>query len=414
MTAALPAASRLRERGLQGGGGGDGAQGEAAEQAVEPHPHAAAREALAAEQDHAGVEAEIRAEPQRIAPRGHGRQAVVADVVDEPAAAVQQDPQAEAQPRGALGRHPGGAGQAQAGGGGVDADEDDLPGQTGGAEAQRGVRDAGGERDHSERGQRDERAGAPERQRLRGSVGRHGPVVGAALRQVESPVDAVFKALRLRRGPRRWRPPGSACWRRACRWRCGRARAPWRGRCRGARRPPRPCCRRRAARRPGARAARGRPCRPLAVARCRLVTVAVAVGALDPAVAAQPRGEGGGVLLGVAQGGDVEQRRQHRAADGPRGHAHPAHAAVGALEAHDARDAAGGRCAAPRRWASAREAPRPIPTGTRSASAARSGRADPRDPLPATRRRRGWRRPHGSRNPGRGPPRRSRRVRRRR
>ena len=70
----------------------------------------------------------------------------------------------------------------------------------------------------------------------------------------------------------------------------------------------------------------------------RRVTVAVAVpGALGPAVAAQPRGEGGGVLLGVAQGGDVEQRRQHRAADGPRGHAHPAHAAVGALEAHDAR-----------------------------------------------------------------------------
>src|SRR3954469_19004114 len=112
-------------------------------------------------------------------------------------------------------------------------------------------------------------------------------------------VDAVFKALPLRRGPPRWRPPGSACWRRACRWRCGRARAPWRGGCPGARRPPRRCCRWPAAPRPAGQQlndlmlARREDAGAPAVALARLVTVAVAVAvpALRPAVAAHARGK---------------------------------------------------------------------------------------------------------------------------
>ena len=100
----------VRERGLQRRGGGDRTQREAAEQSVEPHPHASGREASGTEQDDPRVEAEVRGEPQRVAPRGHGREAVVADVVDEPAAAVQQDAHAEAQPCGAFGLHPDGSG----------------------------------------------------------------------------------------------------------------------------------------------------------------------------------------------------------------------------------------------------------------------------------------------------------------
>ena len=81
----------MRQRRLQRRGGGDRSEGQAAEQPVEPHAHAAAREALAAEQDDAGVEAEVGAEPQRVAERGHRRPALVGDEVDQPAAAVQQD-----------------------------------------------------------------------------------------------------------------------------------------------------------------------------------------------------------------------------------------------------------------------------------------------------------------------------------
>ena len=263
MTAALPAASRCESEACSAVAAVTAPEGEAAEQAVEPHPHAAAREALAAEQDDARVEAEVGAEPQRIAPRGHGRQAVVADVVDEPAAAVQQDPErrgtARWRARPAPRRRGPGTGRRRRR---RRCTKMQLPGQAGGARgpawSARRWRRA---RPRRARTVATSARRAPERQRLRGSVGGHGRVVGAPMRQVESRLTPVFTALRLRRGPRRWRPPGSACWRRACPWRCGRARGPWRARCPGARRPPRPCCRRRAARRPGARAARGRPCR---------------------------------------------------------------------------------------------------------------------------------------------------------
>ena len=185
MTAALPAASRCDSDACSAVAAVTAPEGQPAEQSVEPHAHAAAREAHAPEQDDAGVEAEVGAEPQRVAERGHGRPAVVGDEVDQPAAAVQQDAGAQAQPDGALGLHPGGAGQAQGARAQVDDAEEQLPGQAVGPETQRGVRDARDERADAERRRRHERTTAPARHRLHGSVRGHERVVGAPVRQVE-------------------------------------------------------------------------------------------------------------------------------------------------------------------------------------------------------------------------------------
>ena len=328
MTAALPAASRCDERRLQRRGGGDRSEGQPAEQAVEPHAHAAAREALAAEQDDARVEAEVGAEPQRVAERGHGRHAVVGDEVDQPAAAVQQDAGARGtarwRARPAPTRRGPGTGRRRRG----------RRLQKSSCQAR-----PAGPRPSVECATLATSALTPSadvatsaRRRppvivFTGPCEGHERVVGASVRQVEYEPNAALMALRLRRGPRRWRPPGSACWRRACPWRCGRARGRWRARCRGCSATSSPvlppasssttwCSR-------GERTPLPRRCRPLPL-RCL-------------AVGAQARGEGGGVGLGVAQGGHVEQRSQHRVADDARGHAHPAHAAVGPRKAHDAR-----------------------------------------------------------------------------
>jgi hypothetical protein len=175
-----------RQRRLESGGGDGGAEGQAAEQAVDPHADAAAREALAPEEHDARVEAQVGAEPQRVADRRHGRDAAVDEVVDDPARRVEADAEADGQPRGPLARQQEGARDAQAGGQGEDRGEVQVPGKAVGTEAEGAVRDVGGQRDDGQRPGDEEPAPVGGRERGRRRVAGHARVVGPPVPGFES------------------------------------------------------------------------------------------------------------------------------------------------------------------------------------------------------------------------------------